>query len=317
MKNFLYGILVLFIASCAFMVTPVTVVPAAKVNRVYIMAGKVEANSQTSIISKITARVTKVNGDIGKTVKKGDPLVCLDVSDVGAQVTQAKAALNYAQANLSYITKGTRPEQIAQEKAALESLRKTYELAQKNHKNLQTLYDSGAASKQDLDNADSAETTAGAQYKGEQDKLELLTKGSTSDQINAVRYQRDQAAAVLKQTEELLKNGVIMAPISGKISDKKINPGEIAATNQQLLVITSFNTPSIDAYLPVNLIGKVKYGQKVFIKISELPGKEFYGTVETINSVIGSNGSILVKVKFSDDSAMLKPGMFAEIGIMN
>ena len=94
MKNFLFGILVLFTAGCAFIIIPGTVVPAVKVNRVYIMAGKVEANSQTSIISKITARVTKVNGDIGKTVKKGDDVSLIGFGSFGKVKRAARIGVN-------------------------------------------------------------------------------------------------------------------------------------------------------------------------------------------------------------------------------
>ena len=63
-------------------------------------------------------------------------------------------------------------------------------------------------------------------------------------------------------------------------------------------------------------INKISVNQEVVIKVSEIPDKEFDGQISVIDSAVDSkNKNILVKVKFKEKDPLLKPGMFAEIGI--
>jgi len=66
-----------------------------------------------------TGRVTHVYANVADTVKAGDPLVEVDKSTVLAQLAEAKAGLDSAQAHLAELVKGTRPEQIAITKASV------------------------------------------------------------------------------------------------------------------------------------------------------------------------------------------------------
>ena len=65
------------------------------------MAGKIEANDEVNIASKISARVSEVSVDIGSNVNQGDTIIKLDTQDLQAQVDQAQAAVNTAKASFS------------------------------------------------------------------------------------------------------------------------------------------------------------------------------------------------------------------------
>jgi len=60
----------------------------------------------------------------------------------------------------------------------------------------------------------------------------------------------------------------------------------------------------------------VKAGQKVVVKVSEIPDKEFPGEVSVVDPVIDSRSrTILVKVELDNPDSVLKSGMMAEIGL--
>ena len=83
-----------------------------------------------------------------------------------------------------------------------------------------------------------------------------------------------------------------------------------------LLTIINLDTIIVNAYIPSTYINRVSVNQQVVIKVSEIPDKEFEGEISVIDSAVDSkNKSILVKVNFKDKDPLLKPGMFAEIGI--
>ena len=61
---------------------------------------------------------------------------------------------------------------------------------------------------------------------------------------------------------------------------------------------------------------RLKEGQSVVVKVSEVPDKQFAGKITVINSKLNSQSrNILVKVTLADPNSLLKPGMFAEIGL--
>lgn len=285
---------------------------------VYIMAGKVDAGEKADIASKIPARVSEILVDVGSSVKKDDPVIKLDTKDLEAQEAQAQAAVDTAQANLTKIKSGARPQQIAQAQAAMESAGKNYETAKNNYDRTNQLYLSGAASKQQLETAEVQFKAAEAQYNSAKEQLDMLKKGETKETLDVLESQVKQAQAALEVVKTQLDNATIVSPVSGVISAKNINIGELASAGIPLVSVVNTGSLYVNAYLPSGLTGKIKAGQKVIVKVSEVPEKLFQGEISVINPVIDSrNKSILVKVKLKDPDLALKPGMFAEIGLKN
>ena len=282
----------------------------------YFMSGKVQADESAAITSKINARVLSLSVDVGSTVNKGDNIITLDSKDLEAQVGQAQAGVDVAQANLNKIKSGSRPEQIEEAKAALESAKASYENAKTNNARNKDVFDAGGLPKSELDKSETTLAATEATCKSAQAALDLLNNGETAESIAISEAQVKSAEAALNTAQVQLQNGIISSPISGVVSAKNINDGELATAGTPLLSIVNLDTIIINSYIPSTLINKISVNQEVVIKVSEIPDKEFNGEITVIDSVIDSkNKNILVKVKFDDKDPLLKPGMFAEIGI--
>ncbi|MVX64746.1 efflux RND transporter periplasmic adaptor subunit [Clostridium chromiireducens] len=282
----------------------------------YIMAGKIDANDQANVASKIAGRVSQVLVDVGSKVNAGDTVIQLDTQDLQAQVDQAQAAVKTAQANLTNAMSTARPEQIAQDQASLDSATGNYEVAKKNYDRTKTLFDSDAATQQQLETSQQQLTAAEAQQKTAQEVLNMHKNGATETSIDIYRAQVDQAEAALKIAQTSLGNATIAAPISGTVNAKSINIGEMASANTTLLSISNANALVVNAYVPADIVGQFKEGQDVTVKVSEVDNTEFQGKISVINSKLNAQSrNILVKVALSDPNSVLKPGMFAEVGI--
>lgn len=285
-------------------------------NTQYIMAGKIQANEEANIGSKISARVSEITVDVGSKVNQGDTIIKLDTRDLQAQVDQAQAAVNTAKANLANATSGTRPEQIAQAQASLDSASKSYEVTKKNYDRTKTLVDAGAEARQQLDLAEQQLAAIQAQYKNAQEQLNMLKSGPTQSSIGVYQAQVNQAEAALKVSQAALSNATITAPISGVVSAKNINVGEMAFTSATLLSIVNSSRLCVNAYAPLEIVNQLKEGQDVIVKVSEIPDKQFQGKITVINSKLNSQSrNVLVKVALSDSNSLLKSGMFAEVGL--
>jgi len=282
----------------------------------YIMAGKIAANDEANIASKISARVSEISVDIGSKVNQGDTIIKLDTQDLQSQVDQAQAAVNTANASLANATNSTRPEQIAQAQAALDNATESRAVAQKNYDRTKTLVEAEANTQQQLESAKQQLVAADSQQKSAQEALNMLKNGATETAINVYRAQVEQAEAALKTAQTALNNGTIKSPISGVVNSKKINVGEMASPGVSLVSISNPNALCVNAYAPLDIVNGLEEGQAVVVKVSEVENKELEGKITVINSTLNSQSSnILVKITLSDSDAKLKPGMFAEVGL--
>lgn len=282
----------------------------------YIMAGKIDADNQVNIASKISARVSEVLVSVGSNVNAGDAIVKLDTQDLQAQVDQAQAAVNTANATLTNAMNSTRPEQIAQAQASLDSATESYEVAKKNYDRTKTLVDAEASTQQQLETAHQQLVAAESQKKSAQEQLDMLNKGATETSIDVYKAQVAQAEAALKTAQTALNNGTITSPISGIVNAKNINVGEMASPGATLASISNANALTVNAYVPVEIISQLKEGQDVIVKVSEADSAEFQGKITVINDKLNSQSrNILVKVAISNPGSVLKPGMLAEVGL--
>jgi HlyD family secretion protein len=282
----------------------------------FFMAGRIDAEQKADIISKISGRVAEITVDVGATVHQGQPVIRMDTRELDAQVDQARAGLKTARANLDRTLSGARPEQVNQARAALESAAENYELTKHNYDRMNQLYQSEVIAKSQLETAENQLKSAQAQYVSSQNQLDILMRGETSETVNVVKAQLYQAATSVKYAETQQGNGTIFAPISGMVSAKNINVGEMATTSALLLSIVNLDTLFINTYLPASFIGKLKAGDPVGIKVSEAPSRIYKGEIAVISPVIDAKGrNVLAKVRFKDKDPLLRPGMFVEVGM--
>ncbi|EGW38590.1 efflux RND transporter periplasmic adaptor subunit [Desulfosporosinus sp. OT] len=283
---------------------------------VFVMAGIIDANEKAVITTKIPAKVTTIPIEVGSAVKKGDPIITLDTKDIEAQVAQAQAGVNTAQANLVKAQTGARPEQIAQAQAALDSAKTSYQNTKSNFDRNQQLLAAGGISQSQFEASQTQLAGAQAQYDSAQNQLDILTKGETQESLNVLQAQVKQAQAALDLAKAQLAYGTIISPVSGTVSEKNINVGELATPGANLVSVVNLDSIYINASLPAGLIGSVKAGQAVVVKVSEVPDKEFLGEVSAVDPVIDSRSrTVLVKIKLNNPDSVLKSGMLAEIGL--
>jgi HlyD family secretion protein len=220
-------------------------------------------------------------------------------ADITSKITAKVAAINVDVG--SFVQKGEviiqldsndLQAQVTQAQAALDSAGSNYQNAKSTYERNQRLFNGGLIAKSQFEQYQTAFESAEASVKSAQ---------------AAVKLARDQ-----------LDKGAIRSPISGVISVKNINNGELAVAEALLATVINSAPVIIDAYAPAALISKIKVGQKVLIKISEISDREFDGQISVIAPVVDpASKNILVKVKLSMQDSSLRPGMFAEIGLKN
>lgn len=107
------------------------------------------------------------------------------------------------------------------------------------------------------------------------------------------------------------------APISGLISKVNIAPGQPVSPNDELIEIVDLSTVEAVANVPQQLAGRVKLGQKAYIKVPALPDKVFEAKIVHMAAIADeTSGTIEAAFHVPNPDRTLRPGMRAEFNIV-
>jgi RND family efflux transporter MFP subunit len=124
----------------------------------------------------------------------------------------------------------------------------------------------------------------------------------------------DAAQAQLAQTQLLLADAVVRAPIDGHVSKRHVQPGEKVSFDAPLLAIVDLSQLEIAAQAPVSDVSKLAKGAAADIDVEGLAGKTYRGRVERINpGTEPGTRMINVYVALGNEDGSLRAGMFARV----
>ena len=150
------------------------------------------------------------------------------------------------------------------------------------------------------------------------------------ERINILEAQLKEARAKRDLAERNVNKTVLKSPISGVVSRKRVEEGQVVQKGQPVLVIGDPHDVWILANIKESYIRNVAVGKSVDISVDAYPDHEFQGTVDTIGhaaisefALFPPTGSftkveqrIPVQITVPNANGLLKPGMMVEIGIV-
>jgi len=250
------------------------------------------------ITSRVTGYISRINYEENQDVKKGDTLLVIDDSEYVLQEQEASAALTNARAQIqvleSNVTTNTKTAegtqaQIAAAKAKLWKQQQEYD----RYKNL---YDAESATKQQLENVQTALDVAKADYASIVNNYDAAVS-----KINDTRSQKAALMAEIQRREALLGRNklnvsytVIRAPYDGKMGRRTIQEGQLIQAGQTMAFIVNQATGKwIIANFKETQVSKMHIGQTADIEIDAFPGKTFSGTIASLSPATGARFSLL------------------------
>lgn len=121
----------------------------------------------------------------------------------------------------------------------------------------------------------------------------------------------------------------VVAPFAGVITARNIDVGDLVnaasagtgasdptntVTKSGLFGLARTDTLLAQANVPEDSVGSIKEGQDAEVRVSEYPGKVFFGKVFHVSGALdASSRTLLVEVKIPNTEGGLKPGMFSQI----
>lgn len=229
------------------------------------VTGSVTASRNVPVLSKVACKVKSVKVKAGNTVAAGDPLYTLDTSDLDD--TYGSALTTYTS------TRELLDEQVRQ--------------TQESYTNLQALFELGAVSQNQLDQA----------------KLGLMqaenTRESTLTQMG------------LDDVWDVLNNPTVTAPISGTVSSVSVTAGVSVAPNTATVVVSEIGRPQVVVNVSETLQPSISVGDAVDVSIPSIGDETVQGTVASVASAV-SQASALYEVHIDlPKDLKVSIGMFA------
>jgi len=259
-------------------------------------AGTVRTRTEAQVSSRLMAQVEEVLVREGDTIRaassdgKATILAKLDDRDIQAKLQQAQAQVASLQRALGVALAQQQSAQALLQQAATDLAR------------TEKLVEAKAATVQQLDHARTQRDTAEAQV--------LAAQGL----VEQTRAQQVGAEAAVREGQIMLSFAVIEAPFDGKISSKRINPGDMVAPGQILFAVESPSEPQLHAMVSETVALHLKAGQTLPVQI-DAPQRQFDGIVrDIVPQADPLTRTILVKVDLPKDAGLVS-GLFGRLSV--
>ena len=119
-----------------------------------------------------------------------------------------------------------------------------------------------------------------------------------------------------KTYKNLLENTVLKSPISGVVTARNYDEGDMYAMAQPLFVIQKINPVKMLINISESKYSQIKKGMEVDITTDAYGDQVFKGTVDLIYPTINAmTHTFPVEVKFANKDLTLRPGMFARVTV--
>ncbi|WP_190240522.1 MULTISPECIES: efflux RND transporter periplasmic adaptor subunit [Pelotomaculum] len=274
--------------------TAVEVVQVSKtdMNKIYNTSGQIEASSEATIASKVSGRVAGVNVKLGDRVEKGQVLFTIESREASHNLAESEADLGIKQ--VGYDT-----AQVSYDTAA-----QALNDAQVNYDRISTLYESGAVSKTDLEDANTK--LVNARLSLEQARLSL----------EQTKQEIDKLHVTISTAQDNLEEYTVTAPISGYIGEIDVDLGEMVSSSKDVASIVSIDTVKVEASIPESVVNNINLGNKVPVTVDSL-NKSVEGTVTAIAPKADSTTmGYPVEITVANPDGEIKPGMTVKINLV-
>ena len=271
-------------AGTAVQVVTVTQGSIATENKV---SGKISADNESTIMVATSAKCTAVYANAGDEVSAGDVICTLDL---GSTLS------SYNAATISY---NSSVQSYQDQKAVFDAQINLY---QKNGDDLKALFEIGAASQVEIDQAEL------------QLKSAIATRNSTLSQLEAgMQSAKSNVEQLSTALENVDSKGNVIAPISGTLVTMNAVENSFVSTSMPVAVIDGADQMKVVVSVSETLVPKLAAGDTADVYISSID-QSFTATIRSVERAANVQTKLYtVTLGIPADVTGLLSGMFADV----
>jgi HlyD family secretion protein len=299
-------------------------------------SGYVEA-TEVRVSPEVGGRVVELKVAEGDRVATNDLIARVNTADTELAIRRGEADRDQAVAQLRLLQAGARGEDIRQAQAQMESAQADVKAADAEVQNATTdfqrfeaLLQANAGSRKQRDDAAMRREVAVARVSAARERVRAaaeavakLKAGSRVEEIAAARARVASTEAQIATLQKNLSDAELHSPVSGIVTSKLIDQGEVIAARTPIVVVTDLDNAWANVYVDEPMVPRLKLGQKAIVVTDA--GQRIEGTITFIspkaeftprNVQTADERSRLVyrvKVTTNNKEGVLKAGMPVEV----
>lgn len=283
---------------------------------------KPQIGAEVKVGSRVSGLLRKLHFNIGDLVKAGDLIAELDDRDLRARIVQAEAELRAAEARLSLVRLGARPEELTQAQMAVQDAAATHALAETQLRRQSELFTRGLVPRDEVDVATKNLETAVARLRSGQAELTLLQRKFLPQDLQVAESQVAQAQGNLDVVRTQWSYARLTAPIGGIIASVSTQEGEAISAGLQaptLVTLVNLTRLQADAFVDETDIGKIAPGQAAVLTVDAFPEREFKGRVTAVLPKASIQQNVVyydTVIALEPSGGLLRPDMTANVTIL-
>lgn len=249
-----------------------------------IYSGTTQPWSSFSLDPEVSARLLKLNFDIGDAIKRNDLIAQLEDTEFVESVRQAEADLEVAKARFAEATELSKLRHSEYERQAL-------------------LLDGNATSISEFEAAESA----------------MKVQDATARQCEAsiLNCEAKLASAKVKLGHTKITANWTSGSNLRHVGDRYVDEGALVSPGKPLLTIIEIDRIKAKIQIIERDFRFLKVGQVAEITTDAFPGKVFKGTVSNISNELSENTrNVTAIVEIPNKDIVLRPGMFVRVRIV-
>jgi HlyD family secretion protein len=286
-----------------------------------VASGHVEA-TEVTLSSKVGGTLKWFDLDEGDVISAGQEVARTDTVDFELSLAAAEADRSLADAVLRLRQAGFRDQEIAEASAQVARARADLDAANRDLRRFQALLDRGSGTEKSRDDALARVEVATESVAATEARLELLRAGSRPEELDEAGARLAGVDARIAQIEQQIRDASVISPVSGVVTAKLAEQGELMRPGAPLAVITDLDNAWLTAYVSAEELGRIRIGQDVDVVTDD--GQTREGRLTFVNSVAeftpknvqtrDERVKLVYRIKVSLDNAdgLFKMGMPAE-----
>jgi multidrug efflux pump subunit AcrA (membrane-fusion protein) len=265
-------------------------------------SGSVEGSETAEVAFQVGGRVVRVLVEEGQPVSQGQLLAEIDPTDYRNAFNAAEAQKAVAVAVEQRADAGVRRQE-------LEQARIEFERAEDEYQRMKFLVERKSLPPNDFQKIEAA-------YKAAKERYDMAQEGTRKEDRAAAAAQAHAADAQASEESKRLNDTRLLAPISGSISMRRVDPGQTVAAGMPVFSIVELNPVKVRVGVPEADIGKVHQGATAEVSAPSLDGRCFNGKVAIIGvAAEPASRTYTVKILVPNPGPVLLAGMVAEARI--
>jgi HlyD family secretion protein len=277
------------------------------------LMGQAEAGQQATIRAQTGGVIKALMVNVGDRIAAGSIIALLEDTDQALAVAQSRAQLAQQRSQLARLELGTRPEIMAQRRAAVTAIAPRERDAADNLKRSTNLAKQGALPQRDLIKAQAELDNLRSQRIEAQSKLAEATAGPIQAEIDAQKANVAAAAVALNQSKLAQSRTRIVATASGIVQTRQANVGDFVQVNGAIATLIADSKLDIFLDVPEALSSQVQPGNTVQLTSRALPKWKQSAPITALAPTADTaSRRQRVRVTLSNPPSGLVPGMAVE-----